>query len=258
MTGETMYTIKQLADMSGVSVRTLHYYDEIGLLNPPVTRENGYREYGDEEALKLQQILFFRELGFSLDKIREIMEKPDFDLKNALLTHRALLEEKVERMYMLIETVDKTIKRLEGENEMTNDDLYKGFDEKKQKEYEKEIEDKYGQNEEGARMIAQSKERVKNFSKEDWQKVQDELKSIHEEITANYDKGPQSHEVQTQIARHRAWLDQFYTCDDKHHIGLGELYRTHPDFIENYKKFLGHEDGAEFMYQAIKYYCEHE
>lgn len=253
-----MYTIKQLADMSGVSVRTLHYYDEIGLLKPSVTRENGYREYGDEEALKLQQILFFRELGFSLDKIREIMEKPDFDLKNALLTHRALLEEKVERMYLLIETVDKTIKKLEGENEMTNDDLYKGFDEKKQKEYEKEIEDKYGQTEEGARVIAQSKERVSKLGKDGMQKVQDELKKIHEEIAANMDKGFDSPEVQAAIARHRAWLENFYDCTDEIHLGLGKMYTEHPDFRENYKKFLHDENGAEFMYQAIKYYCENK
>jgi DNA-binding transcriptional MerR regulator len=228
-----MYTIKQLADMSGVSVRTLHYYDEIGLLNPKDYQENGYREYGDEEALKLQQILFFRELGFSLDKIREIMEKPDFDLKNALLTHRALLEEKVERMYMLIETVDKTIKKLEGENEMTNGDLYKGFDEKKQKEYEKEIEDKYGQTEEGARMIRQSKERVAKMGKEGMANVQQELAEIHEEIASNMDKGYDSQEVQAAIARHRAWLNNFYDCSDEVHLGLGKMYVSDPRFAKS-------------------------
>jgi DNA-binding transcriptional MerR regulator len=251
-----MYTIKQLADMSGVSVRTLHYYDEIGLLNPKDYGENGYREYGDAEALRLQQILFFRELGFSLDKIKEIMEKPNFDLAGALLTHRALLEEKIERMYTLIETVDKTINKLKGDEEMSNDDLYKGFDEKKQKEYEKEIEDKYGKSPEGAKMIAQSKERVAKMGKEGMQKVQEELKSIHEEIAANMDKGYDSPEVQAAIARHRAWLNNFYDCNDQVHLGLGKMYMEHPDFRENYKKFLHDENGAEFMYKAIEYYCK--
>jgi multidrug efflux pump subunit AcrB len=141
---------------------------------------------------------------------------------------------------------------------MTNDDLYKGFDEKKQKEYEKEIEEKYARTEEGARMIVQSKERVARLGKEGMKKVMDELKAIHEEIAANMDKGYDSPEVQAAIDRHRAYLENFYDVSDQMHINLGKMYVSDPRFVENYKKFLHNENGAEFMYQAIKYYCEHK
>jgi len=244
------YTVKKLADMSGVSVRTLHYYDQINLLNPQDYQENGYREYGHDEALRLQQILFFRELGFGLESIKEIMDGPDFDLAAALLTHRDLLEAKIERIYELITTVDKTINKLNGDTTMKDDELYRGFDEKKQKEYEQEIAAKYGQ-----KVVDQSNARVKDFTKADWDRVQDELKSIHDEISANWDKGPESPEVQVAIARHREWLTIFSTCDDERHLGLGEMYVADERFRENYKKFLGHEDGAEFMRDAIRHYC---
>ena len=85
-----MYTVKQLARISGVSVRTLHYYDQIGLLTPGSYAENGYREYGEPEALRLQQILFFRELGLPLARIKEILDNPDFDLLGALIVHKNL------------------------------------------------------------------------------------------------------------------------------------------------------------------------
>jgi len=245
------YTVKQLADMSGVSVRTLHYYDEINLLNPRDYQENGYREYGDDEALRLQQILFFRELGFGLEKIGQVMNDPDFDLADALLTHRALLEDKIERIYELIDTVDKTISKIEGDTTMTNDDLYRGFDEKKQKEYEAEVAAKYGQ-----KVVDESKARVKDFTSADWDRVQGELASIHAEIADHWDQGPESPEVQAAIARHRAWLQTFGECNDERHRGLGEMYVADERFRTNYRKFLGHEDGAEFMRDAIIFYCK--
>jgi len=105
-----MYTVKQLADLAGVSRRTLHYYDQIGLLVPSSRRDNGYRLYGDGALLKLQQILFFRELGFGLEEINKILSKPDFDAIEALESHKGLLAKKAERLNELLETVDKTIK----------------------------------------------------------------------------------------------------------------------------------------------------
>ena len=134
---------------------------------------------------------------------------------------------------------------------MSNDDLYKGFDEKKQKEYEQEIAAKYGQ-----KVVDESNARVAHFTKEDWDRVQGELKSIHEEIGASWDKGPESPEVQAAIARHREWLQLFSECSDERHLGLGEMYVADERFRKNYNKFLGHEGGAEFMRDAIKYYCK--
>ncbi len=93
-----VYTVKKLADLAGVSVRTLHYYDEVGLLKPTSHSESGYRQYGEEAVVRLQQIMFFRELGFSLDEIRKIMSQPDFDVLEVLQSHRILLTKKAERI----------------------------------------------------------------------------------------------------------------------------------------------------------------
>ncbi len=114
----TVYTVKKLASLAGVSVRTLHYYDKLGLLKPRYRRENGYRYYDDDSIIRLQQIMFFRELGFSLDKIGKIISLPDFDVLEALKSQRDLLVKKSERLEALISTVDKTIKRLKGEDKM--------------------------------------------------------------------------------------------------------------------------------------------
>ena len=113
-----VYTVNKLALLAGVSVRTLHYYDKLGLLKPRYRQENGYRYYDDDSIIRLQQIMFFRELGFSLDKIGKIISLPDFDVLEALKSQRDLLVKKSERLEELISTVDKTIKRLKGEDKM--------------------------------------------------------------------------------------------------------------------------------------------
>jgi len=114
----TVYTVKKLASLAGVSVRTLHYYDKLGLLKPRYRRENGYRHYDEDSIIRLQQIMFFRELGFGLDEIGKIISLPDFEVIEALESQRNLLIKKSERLGELISTVDKTIKRLKGETKM--------------------------------------------------------------------------------------------------------------------------------------------
>ena len=114
----TVYTVKKIASLAGVSVRTLHYYDGLGLLKPRYRQENGYRHYDEESIIRLQQIMFFRELGFSLDEIGKIISSSDFNVLEALKSQRDLLVKKSERLGELISTVDKTIKRLKGEDKM--------------------------------------------------------------------------------------------------------------------------------------------
>jgi phosphoribosylaminoimidazole-succinocarboxamide synthase len=114
----TVYTVKKIASLAGVSVRTLHYYDELGLLKPRYRQENGYRHYDEESIIRLQQIMFFRELGFSLDEIGKIISSSNFNVLGALKSQRDLLVKKSERLGELISTVDKTIKRLKGEDKM--------------------------------------------------------------------------------------------------------------------------------------------
>jgi len=121
------YTVKEVAAMSGVSVRTLHFYDEIGLLNPAFHGANGYRFYREEELLRLQQILFYRELGFELKQIKEVLARPDFEKIAALESHRKVLEGKLAQTRTLMETIDKTIEHLKGEKTMKSEEMFAGF-----------------------------------------------------------------------------------------------------------------------------------
>ncbi|MFV9503772.1 MAG: MerR family transcriptional regulator [Oscillochloridaceae bacterium umkhey_bin13] len=134
-----MYTVKQLAQLDGVSVRTLHYYDEIGLLKPASVGANGYRYYEETDLFRLQQILFFRELDLGLEQIKQIIVAPDFDLVTALQTHRHALEAKISRLQQLIVTVDRTIMHLVGEMKVrTMDKVFEGFNEEQQRQYQEE------------------------------------------------------------------------------------------------------------------------
>jgi len=130
------YTVKELAEISGVTVRTLHWYDEVGLLKPAYCGANGYRYYEKEQLLILQQILFFREIGFKLGDIQKVLTGSDFDKIGALHTHKRILEESFNRTKQLIETINKTIAHLKGERKMQNKELYAGFDWKNKKEHE--------------------------------------------------------------------------------------------------------------------------
>ena len=121
------YTVKKLAQLSGVSIRTLHYYDEIGLLKPTYHGANGYRYYEESELLRLQQILFFRELGFDLKQIEKVLNRGDFDKLKALSSHRQVLEKDLERTRRLIKTIDKTIEHLKGKTKMKDKDIFDGF-----------------------------------------------------------------------------------------------------------------------------------
>src|ERR1041385_7616555 len=121
------YTVKQLAVMSGVTVRTLHFYDELALLRPAYVKENGYRIYEEPQLLMLQQVLFYRELGFELKRIKEILSQRKFEKVAALKTHRQVLEKNATRARTLIETVDKTIRHLKGTKKMKSEELFKGF-----------------------------------------------------------------------------------------------------------------------------------
>jgi DNA-binding transcriptional MerR regulator/quercetin dioxygenase-like cupin family protein len=121
------YTVKQVATMSGVSIRTLHVYDEMALLKPAYTRPNGYRIYEEPQLLMLQQILFYKELGFELKRIKEILSQRKFEKVGALKSHRQVLEKNVTRTRLLIETIDKTISHLIGKKKMKNEDLFTGF-----------------------------------------------------------------------------------------------------------------------------------
>ena len=135
-----MFTVKQLSKLAGVTPRTLHHYDEIGLLKPSRVGDNGYRYYGEESVLRLQQILFYRELDIPLEEIKKIMGRRDFDVLGALQTHKDALKKQVTRLNRLIDTVDNTINHLKGNTTMSDKAYFEGFSEEEQEKYAAEAE----------------------------------------------------------------------------------------------------------------------
>ena len=173
---DTRYTVRQLADLAGVTPRTLRHYDAIGLLRPSVVGDdNGYRYYDDEAALRLQQILFYRELGLALSAIREVLDAPEFETAAALERHRAALVARGDRLHHLIHTIDRTLLHLQGEIEMTTQDLFAGFDEETQVRYEKEAAEMYD-----PKTVAESSRRWKSYTAEDKARIQREGGAVYQ------------------------------------------------------------------------------
>lgn len=252
------YTVNKLAKLSGVSIRTLRYYDEIGLLKPAFVGEQGYRFYQEPQLLILQQILFYRELGFELKRIQEILKQADPDVVIALQTQKKCLRTKITRMQTLMKTIDATINRLQGKQTMNDKELFKGFDvnSEQQKKYEKVVEEyltkKYGQEKKEA-MLKTNKD-VSGWKKEEWDSVRKEADDMCKQLVSLLEKNakPGSPEVQKQIRRHFEGLKKFWEPNK-------ESYAGHADFImeTDLHKFYDayHPQLAQFMADAIKIFA---
>ena len=247
-----MYTVKRLADLAGVTVRTLHYYDQIDLLNPTTIADNGYRHYDDDALLRLQQILFYREMGLELLEIKTILDDPTFDVVTALESHRTVIQTKMRRLEHLIDTVDNTIDHLRGERKMKNKrKLFDGFNEEKQKEYEREARLEYGPDE-----VNDSINRWNSYSKDRQQAIIEDGNDIYADIAEALEAGkaPQDEDVQTLLDRWREHLRHFYEPSLDRLRGLGELYNSHPDFMANFQKL--HADLPQYLEDAIAQYVD--
>ncbi len=249
---EMVYTVKKLAALSGVSVRTLHHYDEIGLLKPAFVGGNGYRHYGQEQLLLLQQILFFRNLGFELKKIREIVKKSDFDRMSALLSHRKMLVGELEKTRELIETIDHTIEHLQGKRKMKDNQFFKGLNSPKQKEYEKYLIESGRHT---AVELETGRKKLEKWKPKDWDDVQNEWEALLKDYVHAIDKGPDSPEALACVRRHLKYLGRFGIETKKE--GLVEkahFYLGHPDW----KKTLDahHPKLQEFMIAAMECYAK--
>jgi DNA-binding transcriptional MerR regulator len=243
------YTVKQLSDLAGVSIRTLHYYDEIGLLKPAAYGVNGYRYYSEGDLLRLQQLLFFKELGLSLEEIEEIIDRPDFDVLHALETHKLALQLKVKRLDRLIQTVDNTIMHLKGNLEMSKKQYFEGFTEEKQRQYAKEARRLYGE-----KSVKASEDLWNSYTPEKKAAIQAEQQQIYQDLVAVMDKGYDSPEVQQVVARWHQHLRYFYEPSVERLQGLGHLYNQSPDFIATFQKI--HPDLPAFLEKAITFYCQ--
>jgi DNA-binding transcriptional MerR regulator len=249
------YTVKKLAKASGVSVRTLHFYDEIGLLKPAFVGANGYRFYGEAQLLRLQQILFYRELGFDLKEIKRVIGRRGFERVTALQSHRKALLEKIEREQQLIVTIDKTIEHLKGKRKMKTEEMFVGFSPEVQAKHEEYLVDRFGPTMKSS--IEESKGRVKNWTKSDWERSGAEFNSICADlVSAMKGKEPaESAGVQAIIRRHFEWLKQFWMPNKESYVGHGCLI-TDSDLR---KPFEAHDPGLPaFMAAGMRVFAERE
>jgi len=247
MTTETRFTVRQLARLAGVSVRTLHHYDAIGLLSPPRDPSNGYRRYDHEALLRLQQILFLRELGLSLDEIGAVLDRPDFDLLHALEQHRQALRERQERLARLAQTVERTIQHLRGELEMSSEELFAGFTPEQEAAYEEEAAQRWDE-----ATVRESNRQWRSYPDEKKRAILQEGQTIYRDLIAAMPQGPTSAAAQDGVRRWHENLRNFYEPSPEMLLGLGDLYNEDPAFNATFTKL--HPDLASFMREAIQYY----
>jgi len=251
------YTVKKLAEISGVSIRTLHFYDEVGLLKPAYHGANGYRYYEEEQLLILQQILFFRELGFELKQIQKVLGRRDFDKIVALSSHRQVLQKNLKRTKELIKTIDKTVEHLKGNIKMKDQEMYFGFSKEKQAEYQAYLKNKLGADHPS---FAECDKNVKQWTKTDWDSSGKEWSGIFKELAALMEKhlGAGSKEVQTVIRKHHAWLKKYWTPTKETYVGLGQTYMEF-EWKKAFEPFdSNHPKLAKFLAEGMKVFAEHE
>lgn len=244
-----MYTVKEIANLAGVTTRTIRYYDEIGLLSPTAIGENGYRYYDRMSLLMLQQILFFRELDVPLKEIENIMTLPGYNLVDSLKNHRAALTNRVGRLQRLVDTIDETIATLKGEWIMSDQELFKGFDES---EYEEEARERW----ENTPQYAESMKKWGSYTQEEKEMIKIEGGEIIKRMVGeSQGVEPGDPKIQAAVGAYYTYLNKyFYTCDLERLRNLAEMWVSDPRFAVNYERIR--EGGAGFVRKAVHIFCD--
>ena len=226
------YSVGRLARASGVTVRTLHHYDALGLLRPRHVALNGTRTYGWEERLRLQEILFYREMGMPLGEIAAVLDSGD--PASRLRAHRAVLAEQAARAAAMLETLDRTLETLETkETTMTTEDLYRPFPAETQADYEAWLIDTYGP--EMAADIAKARETLDAGGPDAMEGAMAELAELEAALVRAMEEGSDAAPL---FARHRDWVAAMWgkPCPPEAYAGLADLYASHPDFVARYER----------------------
>jgi DNA-binding transcriptional MerR regulator len=246
------YTVKKISELSGVTVRTLHFYEEISLLKPSYYGANGYRYYEEKELLQLQQILFFKELGFSLEKIRKIVRKSDFDQLAALYSHRKALSQEWERIGLLLKTIDKTIKHLKGRQKMKDKEMFDGFHTALVTRA-KEGESYFAAE---ALVVNSVKSPNKKLKEVEKRGIEITAHDLFQELVDCIEKGlePSSDAVQKIIQKHYAFTEQTLATTKEVYKALAQLYVEHPEFRKQLDPF--HPQLASILSEAMKTFAD--
>lgn len=249
------YTINKLGRMAGVTARTLRYYDGIGLLKPARINSSGYRIYGKEQVERLQQIMFYRELGVGLDEIKMILSDPAFNRLFALENHLRKLRNEKRQLATLIANVEKTILAEKGETEMKDEERFEGFKrkmvEENESKYGEEIRGNYGDE-----TVDRSNAKVMGMTKEQYAQAEKLSAELNETLKAALEQGDPAGELaQKACELHKQWLMFFWDGYSKEaHMGLGQMYVDDGRFTAYYDKIA--PGCAEFFRDAIMIYCK--
>jgi DNA-binding transcriptional MerR regulator len=248
------YSVKKLAALAGVSIRTLHLYDQMGLLKPSVRTEKNYRLYGQAELLRLQQILFYKELDLPLKEIADILDDPAFDPVKALENHKAALQQKQQRITTLLVTIDKTIDQLKNEVMLTPEDLYEGFPPETVETWRQLATEHWG----GA--VDRAREHLLKKTKQEFKELKQAAALNWQKLLSLRFEDPTSEPVQKEIAIHYEVVREFWGTSGSPenqaaaYAGLGDLYAAD----ERYTMMEGkpQPEFARFMQQAMKYFAD--
>jgi DNA-binding transcriptional MerR regulator len=249
-----MYKIKQFSTMVGVSIRMLRHYDKIGLLIPEyINQENGYRYYGDKNLALMQQVLFFKELDFSLKEIKEILNDASFNQKDALSMQKNLLQLKKQRLSAMVNFIDELLNnKQKGAQEMSNK-LKQAINtdafQKQKLAYAQEAKQKWGHTD----RYKQSQRKAAQYSKQEIAEINAKQEQIYQDLAGLMPLGTTDKKVQQKVHEARMFInDHWYECSKQQFAGLGQMYINDPRFKTNIDK---HGEGfAVFLNQAIGEY----
>ncbi|MDQ3602769.1 MAG: MerR family transcriptional regulator [Actinomycetota bacterium] len=229
----TGYTVGKVAELSGVTIRTLHHYDEVGLLSPGGRSAAGYRIYEDSDLERLQRILFYRELGFTLDEISTIVDDPHTDALGHLRRQRKLLTGRIDRLSAMVDAIDYEMEARTMDIPLTPEERLEIFGEFRPEDYAEEAEQRWGDTD----SYKESQRRVSSYNKEDWQQLKAEEVEIRARLAAALEAGlaPDSEEAMAAAEAHRQHISRwFYECTYEIHRGLTEMYVSDERFRSNY------------------------
>ncbi len=250
------YTINKLSQIAHISTRSLRYYHEIGLLMPARVNSAGYRIYGGKEVDTLQQILFFKELGMSLEAIKEIITDPNFDREKALSNHLAELLKKREQIETLIQNVTCTIGAMKGEITMTDKQKFEGFKkdliDENERKYGKEIREKFGD-----AIVEDANKKLQEMNKEQYDEVEELTKQVNVAIKEAFETGdPKGEMAQRACQLHKQWICKYWpegTYSKEAHLELVKGYLEDERFTAYYDKLA--VGCSQFLYEAMRIYC---
>ena len=236
---EREYQISRLAELAGVTVRTLRYYDEIGLLNPARRTDSGYRVYGETEVLRFQQILLYRSLGLPLDEIAKLMNDEDFDSRESLRRQRDKLKAEILRSENMLVAIDGMLAQMDGVKMMNVEESFAAFNE--------EAEARWGH----SAVFQESAKRTASYSEQDWEVIHEENSQVLGALAQAMNEGSEPGEIGELVEGHRLHIERwYYPCSREMHRKLADLYESDPRFAENIDK---HGAGlTEYLIEAIR------